>query len=300
MGHNHHHHSHESSTENIAVAFFLNLAFTIIEFIGGFYTNSLAIMSDALHDLGDSLSLGLSWYFQKKSTKRANKKYSYGYKRFSLLGAVINSIVLVIGSVFIIKEAIPRIINPENADAKGMMWLAVLGIIVNGAAVLKLKKGTSINERVVSLHLLEDVLGWVVVLLASIVMQFWDVPVLDPVLSIAIAGFVLYNVYKNIKESLRVILQGTPENVSVEEVQQRIVSIEEVESIHDCHLWTMDGQYNVFTAHLVIKNSELSWKKNHQIKQEVKRVLHDEFHLEHITLELEFASQECDYENCGS
>ncbi|MGQ3678368.1 cation diffusion facilitator family transporter [Tenacibaculum discolor] len=300
MGHNHHHHSHESSTENIAVAFFLNLAFTIIEFIGGFYTNSLAIMSDALHDLGDSLSLGLSWYFQKKSTKRANKKYSYGYKRFSLLGAVINSIVLVIGSVFIIKEAIPRIINPENADAKGMMWLAVLGIIVNGAAVLKLKKGTSINERVVSLHLLEDVLGWVVVLLASIVMQFWDVPVLDPVLSIAIAGFVLYNVYKNIKESLRVILQGTPENVSVEEVQQRIVSIEEVESIHDCHLWTMDGQYNVFTAHLVIKNSELSWEKNHQIKQEVKRVLHDEFHLEHITLELEFASQECDYENCGS
>ncbi|MDE1206537.1 cation diffusion facilitator family transporter [Tenacibaculum larymnensis] len=300
MGHNHHHHSHGSSTGNIAVAFFLNLAFTIIEFIGGFYTNSLAIMSDALHDLGDSLSLGLSWYFQKKSTKRANKKYSYGYKRFSLLGAVINSIVLVIGSVFIIKEAIPRIINPESADAKGMMWLAVLGIIVNGAAVLKLKKGTSINERVVSLHLLEDVLGWVVVLLASIVMQFWDVPVLDPVLSIAIAGFVLYNVYKNIKESLRVILQGTPENVSVEEVQQRIVSMEEIENIHDCHLWTMDGQYNVFTAHLVIKNSELSWGKNHQIKQEVKRVLHDEFHLEHITLELEFASQECDYENCGS
>ena len=201
MGHNHHHHSHGSSTENIAVAFFLNLAFTIIEFIGGFYTNSLAIMSDALHDLGDSLSLGLSWYFQKKSTKRANKKYSYGYKRFSLLGAVINSIVLVIGSVFIIKEAIPRIINPENADAKGMMWLAVLGIIVNGAAVLKLKKGTSINERVVSLHLLEDVLGWVVVLLASIVMQFWDVPVLDPVLSIAIAGFVLFNVYINFKVS---------------------------------------------------------------------------------------------------
>ncbi|WP_440121410.1 cation diffusion facilitator family transporter [Tenacibaculum sp. Ill] len=300
MGHNHHHHSHGSSTGNIAVAFFLNLAFTIIEFIGGFYTNSLAIMSDALHDLGDSLSLGLSWYFQKKSTKKANKKYSYGYKRFSLLGAVINSIVLVIGSVFIIKEAIPRIVNPENADAKGMMWLAVLGIIVNGAAVLKLKKGTSINERVVSLHLLEDVLGWVVVLLASIVMQFWDVPVLDPVLSIAIAGFVLYNVYKNIKESLRVILQGTPENVSVEEVQQRIVSMEEIENIHDCHLWTMDGQYNVFTAHLVIKNSELSWGKNHQIKQEVKRVLHDEFHLEHITLELEFASQECDYENCGS
>ncbi|WP_437824092.1 cation diffusion facilitator family transporter [Tenacibaculum mesophilum] len=299
MGHNHNH-SHGNSTGNIAVAFFLNLAFTIIEFIGGFYTNSLAIMSDALHDLGDSLSLGLSWYFQKKSTKKPTKKYSYGYKRFSLLGAIINSIVLVIGSVFIIKEAIPRIINPENADAKGMMWLAVLGIIVNGAAVLKLKKGTSINERVVSLHLLEDVLGWGVVLIASIVMQFWEVPVLDPVLSIAIAGFVLYNVYKNIKESLRIILQGTPENISVEEIQQRIVSMKDVEGIHDCHLWTMDGEYNVFTAHLVLEEKEMSWEKSHEIKQEIKQVLHDDFHLEHITLELEFTSQECDYENCGS
>ncbi|GFD96354.1 cation transporter [Alteromonas sp. KUL156] len=300
MGHNHNHHSHGNSTGNIAVAFFLNLAFTIIEFIGGFYTNSLAIMSDALHDLGDSLSLGLSWYFQKKSTKKANKKYSYGYKRFSLLGAIINSIVLVIGSVFIIKEAIPRVINPESADAKGMMWLAVLGIIVNGAAVLKLKKGTSINERVVSLHLLEDVLGWGVVLIASIVMQFWNIPVLDPVLSIAIAGFVLYNVYKNIKESIRIILQGTPENISVEEIQQRIVSMKDVEGIHDCHLWTMDGEYNVFTAHLVLKDKEISWEKWYKMKQEIKQVLHDDFHLEHITLELEFTSQECDYENCGS
>ncbi|WGH75951.1 cation diffusion facilitator family transporter [Tenacibaculum tangerinum] len=300
MGHNHHQHSHGNSTSNIAVAFFLNFGFTIIEFIGGFYTNSLAIMSDALHDLGDSLSLGLSWYFQKKSNKKATKTYSYGYKRFSLLGAIVNSIILVIGSVFIIKEAIPRILHPENADAKGMMWLAVLGIIVNGAAVLRLKKGTSINERVVSLHLLEDVLGWVVVLLASIVMQFWDVPVLDPVLSIAIAAFVLYNVYKNIKESLRIILQGTPENISINEVQQKIVSMKEIESIHDSHLWTMDGEYHVFTAHIVIQDKELSWEKGDEIKQRVKQMLHDDFHLEHITLELEFASKECSYKNCGS
>ncbi|RKF03719.1 cobalt-zinc-cadmium efflux system protein [Tenacibaculum lutimaris] len=300
MGHNHHHHSHGSSTENIAVAFFLNLAFTIIELIGGFYTNSLAIMSDALHDLGDSLSLGLSWYFQKKSTKKPTKKYSYGYKRFSLLGAIINSIVLVIGSVFIIKEAIPRIITPESADAKGMMWLAVLGIVVNGAAVFKLKKGTSINERVVSLHLLEDVLGWVVVLLASIVMQFWDVPVLDPVLSIAIAGFVLFNVYRNIKESLRIILQGTPEGISVDDIKKNLLSLNEVEGVHDCHLWTMDGEYNVFTAHLILKESSFSWDEATQIKQKVKKLLHDEFHLEHITLELEISAHECEYENCGS
>jgi len=139
MGHQHNHGQHHA-TGNIKVAFFLNLFFTIVEFIGGFYTNSLAIMSDAVHDLGDSLSLGMSWYFQKLSNKKANKYFSYGYGRFSLLGAIINSFVLIIGALFIIKEAIPRVLTPEDSDAKGMMWFAILGIIVNGAAVLKLKK----------------------------------------------------------------------------------------------------------------------------------------------------------------
>ena len=197
----HHNHGHHHATGNIKVAFFLNLSFTIIELIGGFYTNSLAIMSDAVHDLGDSLSLGLSWYFQKVSNKKATTNFSYGFARFSLLGAIINSVVLTVGSIFIISEAIPRIISPEVSDAVGMMWFAILGIIVNGVAVLRLKRGTSINERVVALHLLEDVLGWVAVLIASIVMQFWDLPILDPILSLLIAAYVLFNVFKNIKES---------------------------------------------------------------------------------------------------
>ena len=151
MGHHHnHHHDHNSSTENIRTAFFLNLFFTIIEFFGGIYTNSLAITSDAIHDLGDSISLGMAWYFQKLSNKKATKTYSYGFKRFSLLGAIINSIILLVGSIFIVIESIPRIITPEYADETGMMWIAILGIIVKGAAELKLRKGTSINERVVS------------------------------------------------------------------------------------------------------------------------------------------------------
>jgi cobalt-zinc-cadmium efflux system protein len=197
MGQNHHHHDHNSSTENIRTAFFLNLFFAIVEFIGGVYTNSLAITSDAIHDLGDSISLGMAWYFQKLSNKKATKIYSYGFKRFSLLGAIINSIILLIGSIFIIIESIPRIITPEHSDAKGMMWFAILGIIVNGAAVLKLRTGTSINERVVSLHMLEDVLGWVAVLVASIIMQFWDIPILDPILSLLIALYILSNIFKN-------------------------------------------------------------------------------------------------------
>ena len=205
--------------------------------------------------------------------------------------------ILFIGSVFIIIEAIPRIINPEHSDAKGMMWFAILGIIVNGAAVLKLRKGTSINERVVSLHMLEDVLGWVAVLIASIVMQFWDIPILDPILSLLIALYILYNVFKNGKESVRIILQGTPIQISVDKVKARILENYDVKNIHDCHLWTMDGEYNVLTAHLIVDES-LTWKTKKSLKDTIRKVLHDEFHLEHVTIELEVLSEDCQYIDC--
>jgi len=188
--HNHHHHT----TENIKVAFFLNLSFTVIELVGGLLTNSMAILSDALHDLGDSVSLGLAWYFQRIAQKKSDLSYSYGYKRFSLLGAFINSLILSVGSIFILVEAIPRLFDPKQPDASGMIILAIIGVIVNGFAVLRLKKGKSINEKVVSLHLLEDVLGWLAVLIGSIVMYFFNLPVIDSLLSIGIAIFILLNV----------------------------------------------------------------------------------------------------------
>lgn len=297
MAHNHSHHHH--GTGNIKVAFFLNLTFTIIEIIGGIYTNSLAIMSDALHDLGDSFSLGLSWYFQKLSNKGATKKYSYGYRRFSLLGAIINSIILVVGSIYIITEAIPRLLDPQQADAIGMMWLAILGVIVNGAAVLKLKQGTSINERVVSLHLLEDVLGWVAVLIASIVMQFWDVPILDPILSLLIAAFILFNVFKNIKETLQILLQGIPKEISVDAIEEKLNSLPEIEEIHDCHVWSLDGEYNLATLHISLKNNKMMMDDAKPIKQKIRKFLHDDFDIEHVTLELEVLDEDCEYkEGC--
>lgn len=298
MGHRHNH-GQSHATGNIKVAFFLNLSFTIIEFIGGFYTNSLAIMSDAVHDLGDSLSLGMSWYFQKLSNKKATKYFSYGYGRFSLLGAIINSFVLIIGSIFIIKEAIPRIITPEVSDAKGMMWFAILGIIVNGAAVLKLKKGTSINERVVSLHLLEDVLGWVAVFIASIIMQFWELPILDPILSLLIAGYILFNVFKNIKESFKIILQAVPNQLSNSDIEKALLAFDEIEAIHDCHLWTLDGEFNIATIHIIVNESNFTWEKAKMLKQQIRKVLHDQFHLEHITLELESSIEDCTYKDCN-
>ena len=196
-GHDHGHiHTHHGDVKNIKIAFFLNLGFSIVEIIGGFLTNSVAILSDAVHDLGDSFSLGLAWYFQKFSRKQRDKNFTYGYKRFSLVGALINSIVLIAGSVLILSEAIPRIFNPQQADAGGMFLLAILGIIVNGIAVVRLRKGSSLNEKVVSLHMLEDVLGWSAVLIGAIIMKFTNLYIIDPILSVLISFFILFNVFK--------------------------------------------------------------------------------------------------------
>ncbi len=291
MSHNHHHHGHTHDTGNIKVAFFINLVFTIIEIIGGVMTNSIAILSDAVHDLGDSLSLGLAWYFQNYSKKKESKNYSYGYSRFSLLGAIINSIVLVVGSFFIIIKAIPRLIHPEQPETQGMIILAIMGVVFNGAAVLRLKKGTSINERVVSLHLLEDVLGWVAVLIGSIIMHFYDIPIIDPILSLGIALFILFNVYKNLKETIQIVMQGTPENTNHEDVTKCILAFSEVQEIHDLHIWSMDGAFNILTAHLVIKGDP-SLSDIISLKAKVKEALHS-LSIEHATIEFEGIDESC-------
>lgn len=295
MGH-HHDHSHHHAEGNVKVAFFLNLSFTIIEIIGGLYTNSLAILSDALHDLGDSLSLGLSWYFQKLSKKGRTKRFSYGYKRFSLLGAIINSIVLVVGSIFILTKAIPELSNPEETNVEGMLYLAILGIVVNGAAVLKLRKGKSLNEKVVSLHLLEDVLGWVAVLIGSIIMMLTDAPFIDPLLSVLISIFVLFNVYKSLKQSLQVVLQGMPSDVSIDTISEKLKSVTQITDLHDCHAWSMDGQFNVLTMHLQLdKDYKLS--EQAKIKETVRSTLKNES-IHHITIELEQQGEPCELDGC--
>lgn len=282
-------HLNNHGTENIKVAFFLNLAFTLIEIVGGILTNSLAIASDAIHDLGDSVSLGLSWYFQHISSKKRDSTFSYGYKRFSLLGAIVNSIILLIGSVFIISKAIPRLIDPQPTHAEGMIYLAILGVIVNGAAVFKLKKGHSMNEKVVALHLMEDVLGWVAVLIGSIIMKFYDLPIIDPILSLLITLYILINIYKNLKKSFQIILQAIPEGVDINSIINKICSLEEVESVHDCHLWTMDGEYNVFTAHVVLCNYKIDINQQEQLKLKIKNLLSEEL-INHITIEFESAA----------
>ena len=281
----HHDHSHHHAEGNIKVAFFLNLTFTIIELIGGFYTNSLAILSDAIHDLGDSLSLGLAWYFQKLSQKGRTNKFSYGYGRFSLMGALINSVVLVVGSGFMLSKAIPGLFAPEDTNVQGMMLLAVMGIIFNGAAVFKLSKGESLNERAVYLHLLEDVFGWVAVMVGSIIMMFVDAPFIDPLLSLLISGFILYNVFKNLRQCVTVLLQGVPEEIDLLSVEERIRQVPKINDLYDLHIWSMDGHHGIMTVNLQV-SEDYQLSELDTIREDVREAL-KEWHIDHFTIEFE-------------
>jgi cobalt-zinc-cadmium efflux system protein len=291
MGQVHTHHSGDSS-KAIGFAFFLNLFFAIAEIIGGLLTNSLAILSDALHDFGDSLILGLSWFMERNSGRAPTATFSYGFRRVSLLSALLNSLVLIAGSLYIITEAIPRLIDPPQPHAEGMMWFAIAGIVLNGIAVLRLRQGASMNARVVAWHLLEDVLGWAAVLIASIVMQFVHAPILDPILSLLIAAYILYyNVAVNLTRTLKLFMQGVPDSVDVDAIRAKVQSVRGVIDAHDIHLWSLDGASHVLSVHIVVA-SELEKSAVIEVKHEIKTALRSE-NIEHLTLEIEYEDEAC-------
>jgi cobalt-zinc-cadmium efflux system protein len=290
-----HNYPHQHSNKNLKTAFFLNLGFTVFELIGGYYVNSVAIISDAIHDLGDSLSLGTSWFLDYKSKQSPSKGFSFGYRRFSLLGALINSLILIVGSIFVIKEAIGRIINPEFSNATGMLIFAIIGVLVNGYAAWKLSKGKTLNERVISWHLVEDVLGWVAILVVSIVLHFKDIPFLDPALSLLITVYILWNVVQRLKETLVLFLQGEPRDVDRESIEREILSIEHVQSIHHTHIWSLDGEHHVFTTHLKLKPIG-GLEEMLEVKNQVKEIM-KKYPFEHYTVETEIDSESCGLEN---
>lgn len=292
MGHNHTH-GHKAAQENITIAFFLNAFFVIVELIGGIFTNSIAILTDALHDFGDCISLAIAWFLQKKSTQERDNKYSYGYKRFSLLGSIYLSLVLTVSSVFVVIEAVKRIISPQEVNAEGMLWIAIFGIIINGAAALRVKRGASWNEKAVYLHIMEDVLGWVGVLVVSIVMLFVYIPALDSLLSLGISIWVLSNVYRNLRNVFKILLQATPNDVYLDELSSKILKINGIISIHDLHLWSLDGESHVMTLH-VVTDEENSAK----IKEEILNIS-NEFHIVHTTIEFEKSDTVCQT-NCDN
>jgi cobalt-zinc-cadmium efflux system protein len=298
MPHNHSHnhdHHHHVSAKNIKAAFFLNLGFTIAEVIGGFYVNSVSILSDALHDMGDSLSLGISWYLHNHSKKGADSRFTFGYSRFSLLGALINSIILMIGSCFVVYEAVNRLIHPEPADAQGMLYFAILGIAVNGYAAWRLSGGTSMNEKVVSWHLIEDVLGWVAVLIVSIVMMFANLPWLDPALSLGITLFILYNVLGRLKETLVILLQGTPADIDADEIKAEILQLPYVTNMHHVNIWSLEGEHHVYTAHVKTRGIT-TFAEILQVKRSVKDIL-KKHPFKFYTIEVELEDEDCELQS---
>lgn len=299
-GHHHHgpghHHHHHHAGRNIGIAFLLNFGFAIIEFIGGMLTGSIAIQSDAVHDLGDSITLGFAYILEKFSQRRSSPRYSYGFRRLSLVSALLTSLILVVGSIYVLTEAIARLSAPTHPKVEGMIGLALLGVGVNGYAAWRVRHGSSLNERVISWHLIEDVLGWAAILIASIVMYFADVPILDPLLSIGISCFILWNVFKSLKATLRLFLQAAPQDMDLEALKTSLLTVPRVTGIHDLHMWSLDGESHVVTVHAVLAAgtdiTQLS-----AAKAEIRHVLETVGKV-HATIEMEIENEFCSKLDC--
>ena len=278
--------------KNILIAFILNLAFSVFEFFGGLLTNSVAIMSDSIHDLGDAVSIGISYFMEKISKKHADNKHTYGYVRYSVLGGVITTTILFVGSILVIIGAIKRLFNPVEVSYNGMIIFAIIGVILNFIAAYVTKDGESINQKSVNLHMLEDVLGWIVVLIGAIIMNFTDIRILDSIMSIGVALFILINSYKNLKDIVDLFLEKTPNNIDIEELKKHLLEIKGVDDVHHIHVWSIDGYNNYATMHIVSKSKNIT-----KIKKDIREEL-EEHNICHAILETE--DEMCDDKECNT
>lgn len=278
--------------KNILVAFLLNFFFSIFEFVGGAFTGSVAIISDAVHDIGDAASIGISYILERKSKKQPDDIYTYGYARYSVIGSVITTFVLLFGSSAVIYNAVIRIFNPVEINYNGMILFAVIGAAVNLCAAWFTKEGDSLNQKAVNLHMIEDVLGWVVVLVGAVIMRFTDISVIDPVMSIGVALFIFINAVKNLKEVLDLFLEKIPRGIEIEEIREHLCGIEGVEDVHHIHIRSIDGHSNYATMHIV--TSEDSHEIKHKVRDELK-----EHGICHATLELELPGEHCHEKKCS-
>ena len=277
--------------KKIFIAFILNLAFSVFEFIGGLFTGSVAILSDAVHDIGDAASIGVSFLLEKKSKRQPDEKYTYGYARYSVIGSVITTLILLVGSLLVIYNAVGRIIQPTDINYDGMIIFALVGAGVNFCAAFFTRGGDSLNQRAVNLHMLEDVLGWLIVLVGAIVMRFTDLAIIDPLMSIGVAIFIFINAIRNLKEAIDLFLEKTPHGINIPELCEHIQKIEGVSGVHHIHVWSMDGQSNYATMHVVAEGD------SHKIKKLVREEL-TEHGIGHATLELEQVGEHCHEEHC--
>ena len=279
------------TSNRIFITFILNLFFAIFEFIGGILTNSVAIVSDAVHDLGDCISLGLSYFLEKISLKKPDNKYTFGYVRYSVLGSLITTVILISGSILVIYKAIERLLSPVVVNYNGMIIFAIIGFIVNLMAAYLTRDGHSLNEKSVNLHMLEDVLGWLVVLIGAVFMKIFDLSILDPILSIGVALFILINAFKNFKKVLDLFVEKTPKDIEISAIKKELLKLEGILDVHHIHVWSMDGFTNYATMHIVSDENQVD------IKEKVRDCLHV-YNIEHVTIEIEKSTDLCHEKKC--
>ena len=291
MSHHHHHRHSPTTAARILVAFLLNLCFSVFELIGGLYTGSVAILSDALHDLGDAAGIGCSFFLERKSRKQPDVTHTYGYIRYSVLGGLITTVILLAGSCIVIYNAILRLLNPAPIHYDGMLVFAVVGVVVNLAAALFTRHGDSLNQKAVNLHMLEDVLGWVVVLAGAVIMRFTNWVFIDPIMSIGVAVFILIHALGNLREIANLFLEKTPDGISVEELAQHLTALEGVSSIHHIHVRSLDGGRHYATLHAVVTGNPADAK----VAIRTELVGHG---ITHATIETESPDETCAETEC--
>ncbi len=245
-----------SSKTSIWLAFFLNLSYAIVEFIAGGIFGSSAVLADSVHDLGDAIAIGISALLETISNREEDRHYTLGYKRFSLLGALVTAVILITGSILVILENIAKIFHPQSVNDEGIFWLGIIAITINVLASLVIRKGQTKNESILSLHFLEDTLGWVAVILMAIVLRFTDWYILDPLLSIAISFFVLSKALPRFWSTLKIFLDAVPEGVDIQKIKTDLAELDHVASINQLNLWTMDGLEKNAIVHVCLKEME--------------------------------------------
>lgn len=292
-GHDHAHdhgHVHASGAKALGLAFFINLAFTVVEAIGGWWTGSIAVLTDAFHDAGDCLVLGTAWYLQRVAMKGRDARYSYGYGRYSMLGGWLTSVVLIAGAIGMLAVTIPKLGAPTAPNTAGMIGIALFGLAMNGFAAWKLHGGGTLNERGAYLHLLEDVLGWAAVLIGGIIIHFTGWAVVDPLLSVAISCFILYNAIGTFRKGTGILMQQIPASIDMRTVRDRLMALPYVRDLHDQHTWTLDGSLVIHTVHLVVSDTDLAQAL---ITKAAARTALQELGIHHATIELEWADEHC-------
>ena len=245
------------SSRNMTIAFLLNFSFAIIEFIFGLLFHSSAVLADAIHDTGDALAIGLSTLFEKISTRKEDREYTLGYKRYSLLGALLTSVILLVGSTLVIVENIPKLFAPEKVNYDGMLVLGIVALVVNTAASRVVSHGRSHNESILSLHFLEDILGWIAVIVVSLILRFTDWYFLDPLLSLIIAGFILSKALPKFRENIQIFLDHVPSDVDLSQLYREIAALENVRAITQLNVWTTDGLEKYAMLHICLENPNL-------------------------------------------